>query len=87
MVFVGSPLLHKKHVQLFLKLHFPIRLLRTMWKLCLTIISFIAFIEAQKRNYSGGQCPSSCYCFRRTVRCMKLDLSEIPKAPLHTITL
>ncbi|XP_022903530.2 peroxidasin [Onthophagus taurus] len=39
---------------------------------------------AQKKNYSNFPCPPKCMCFQRTVRCMRNDLTEIPKASSHT---
>ncbi|XP_030760728.1 LOW QUALITY PROTEIN: peroxidasin-like [Sitophilus oryzae] len=44
-------------------------------------------LHGQKREYSGPRCPRDCYCFRRTVRCMKLELKEVPKFPQTTATL
>lgn len=42
---------------------------------------------AQKRNFSPFACPHKCVCFRKTVRCMHLDLAEVPKIPPQTTLL
>ncbi|EFA01243.1 peroxidasin isoform X1 [Tribolium castaneum] len=59
-----------------------------MWRLCLIFLTLgLTIIDAQRRNYSQFPCPSRCVCFRRTVRCMQLELTEVPKAPLPTVML
>lgn len=57
-----------------------------MWWFFVVMLVVIS-AEGQKRNYSNLPCPSSCVCFRRTIRCMRLDLTEIPKIPQHTTLL
>lgn len=45
-------------------------------------------VNAQTRNFSNNApCPGECVCFRRNVRCMRLELSEIPKVPLQATLL
>lgn len=60
---------------------------RAMWRLFLVAATLLVLGESQRRNFSTFPCPSRCYCFRRTVRCMKLDLAAVPKTPLPTVTL
>ncbi|KAG5889229.1 hypothetical protein JTB14_006365 [Gonioctena quinquepunctata] len=44
--------------------------------------------QAQKRDFSFlTGCPSKCLCLKRTVRCMKLELFEVPTVPLLTTVL
>ena len=33
------------------------------------------------------RCPSRCLCFRSTVRCMFLELDQVPSVPLNTTIL
>ncbi|KAL1518075.1 hypothetical protein ABEB36_001755 [Hypothenemus hampei] len=55
----------------------------------LTVIGFVIIVRADghSRNFSALKCPRECYCFRKTVRCMKLDLVEMPRVSERTITL
>lgn len=32
-------------------------------------------------------CPSKCVCFRTTVRCMSVDLRDVPRVPANTTIL
>lgn len=57
--------------------------------LLLFLVLFLSLsgFDAQKRNFSHQPCPKNCVCFRRTIRCMQLQLAEIPKVPAQTILL
>lgn len=48
---------------------------------------FAGFTDGQKRNYSSLPCPDQCVCFRRTIRCMQLNLEEVPKVSSQTTLL
>lgn len=56
-----------------------------MWLRILLLVALnVILINSQKRNYTPFACPSKCYCYRKIVRCMKLELTEIPKhIPSH----
>lgn len=57
-----------------------------MWYFLLVLL-VVGLSEGQKRNFSNFPCPSNCVCFRRTVRCMQLELTEVPKVALQTTLL
>ncbi|XP_076271608.1 peroxidasin isoform X2 [Rhynchophorus ferrugineus] len=53
----------------------------------LVFLLLLAAPLVQNRQYVGPNCPKNCYCFRRTVRCMQLNLKEVPKFSQTTSTL
>nr|XP_023021293.1 peroxidasin [Leptinotarsa decemlineata] len=59
--------------------------------LCLALVGLLVGrgeTEIHKKKFSAlAGCPSKCYCLKRTVRCMKLDLVEVPNPPLLTTIL
>ncbi|CAG9770577.1 unnamed protein product [Ceutorhynchus assimilis] len=57
--------------------------MRTLFVFCFAIF---AIVNGQRRNYSYLKCPKECYCFRKTVRCMKLELAEVPRISDKTVT-
>lgn len=52
-----------------------------------SLLIIVAVVYCEKRNFSTAPCPGECVCFRRNVRCMQLELSEIPKVPLQATLL
>lgn len=52
-----------------------------LFSLCLKIILVILL-----NSYEGetSECPFKCQCSKRSVKCMKLDLTELPKTSLST---
>ncbi|KAK4877721.1 hypothetical protein RN001_010227 [Aquatica leii] len=54
----------------------------------LLLLFFILSLgEGQKRNFSNFPCPLNCVCFRKTVRCMQIELTEVPEVSLQTTLL
>lgn len=53
----------------------------------LSLLILIVNCLCEKRNFSNSPCPGECVCFRRNVRCMRLELNEIPKVPLQAVLL
>ncbi|CAH0547883.1 unnamed protein product [Brassicogethes aeneus] len=60
---------------------------RVLFAVVLGVLCLLNECGAQRKNYSNLRCPKSCFCFKTTVRCMKLSLLEVPKVPIQTITL
>lgn len=58
-----------------------------MWRPIFFVVCLIIFGDAQRRNFSAFPCPTKCYCFKRTVRCMRIEMEEIPKTAVQTNTL
>ncbi|XP_066250730.1 peroxidasin [Euwallacea similis] len=53
----------------------------------LSLCCIASGVRSHTRNYSPLKCPKECYCFKKTVRCMKLDLEKIPQVSERTVTL
>ncbi|CAG9821890.1 unnamed protein product [Phaedon cochleariae] len=68
-----------------------------MWRsYCIIFLLLFVYGDANKlhnehpRHVSVpafSRCPSKCACLKRTVRCMRLDLTEVPKTPTQTTVL
>ncbi|XP_059477617.1 peroxidasin isoform X1 [Neocloeon triangulifer] len=52
------------------------------WPLWMIACALVAVGRGQQQN-----CPSNCLCFRTTVRCMYLHLTDVPQVPHNTTTL
>ncbi|GFY51302.1 hypothetical protein TNIN_138911 [Trichonephila inaurata madagascariensis] len=52
-------------------------------------LSWVLLLEALLllADPSSGQCPARCLCFRSTVRCMFLQLDQVPDVPPETTVL
>lgn len=55
--------------------------------LLLLFLLIVNIIAERRDTSSNAPCPGECVCFRRNVRCMRLELDEIPKIPLQTTLL
>ncbi|KAK5642959.1 hypothetical protein RI129_009126 [Pyrocoelia pectoralis] len=51
------------------------------------VFLIVSLVEGQKRNFSNFPCPLRCVCFKKTVRCMQVDLSQVPDVALQTTLL
>lgn len=72
---------------LLLKFFGIFKLCPMMWRPIFLVVLLFVIGETQRRNFSAFPCPAKCYCFKRTVRCMRIELDQIPKTALQTSTL